>query len=78
MYKDKNFMYFRRSPIISRAVDAIENKNIDDFDYLPAGGYITLLETTKLMDIGKESVRALQKLLCRKVMNKRIWNDGDN
>ena len=49
-------MFFKRSSIIRRAVDSIENKNIEDFDYLPTEAYIELLKTTKLMDIGREAV----------------------
>ena len=77
MYEDKNFMFFRRSSLLLRTIDAIEKKNIDDFDYLPTKAYIGLLNTSESMDIGKESITALQKFLCQKVLSKRIWNDGD-
>ena len=77
MYKDKNFMFFRRKPILSRVIDSIETKGIEDFDYLPTQAYIRLLEVSTSMDIPQEAIRNLQKFLCKKVINKRIWNDDD-
>ena len=77
MYRDPNFMVFRRNPIVSRAIDSISNKNIEDFGYLPAEGFISLLTASNSLNIGKEAISALQKFLCKKVEYKRTWNDGD-
>jgi hypothetical protein len=70
-------MYFKRGPIISRAIDAIANKNIEDFAFLPLQGFVQLLESSKVLEIGAEAQEALQRFLCKKVENKRVWNEGD-
>ena len=56
MHRDPNFMFFKRAGIISRAIDAIATKDLEDFGYLPTEGYIILLKTTKLMTIGTQAV----------------------
>jgi hypothetical protein len=43
MHRDNSFMYFRRSPLISRTMDALQDIGIEEFSFLPADGFITLL-----------------------------------
>ena len=62
-----DFMYQRRSPIISRALDSLANKSLEEFEYLPADGYISLLRTSNKMKMGSQAVKSLQRYLTKKI-----------
>lgn len=76
LHRDSSFMYFRRSPLVLRTIDALQDTGIEEFSFLPADGFISLLETSKRMDLGDSAVSALQSFVCKKAEYKRAWLEG--
>ena len=70
-------MYSRRYPIITRATDAILNKTLEDFRYLPADGYVSMLESSRQLAIDVQSKEYFQEYVCGRMKDKAIWNVGE-
>lgn len=52
-------MYFRREGIISRTLDSIATQGMEDYNYFPSDGYLSLLDTAPKMKIGKDAIEEL-------------------
>jgi hypothetical protein len=70
-------MYSRRFPLLTRATDSVLNRGIEEFSYFPAEGFLGLLKASKLMKVDVGSRKFLQKLVCGKVKDKVVWNEGE-
>jgi hypothetical protein len=70
-------MNSRRFPIVTRCTDAIFNRSLEDFSYLPADAYLTILTATLNLQVDQNSREYLQKFICEKVGKKLVWNAGE-
>lgn len=69
-------MLSRKFPIITRCTDSIFKRTLEDFSYLPGDAFVSLLESSRKLEMDKDSRQYLQKFLCVKVANKLTWSDG--
>jgi len=70
-------MYLRRSPIIERSLESISRKGIEEYAYLSGNHFAKLLRAIKLLKLSGDRGQAFQKLICKRLENKLVWDEGE-